>query len=440
MILPESVRKVLDRLEEAGFESYVVGGCVRDALLGLRPHDYDVCTAALPEQTMAVFSDCRQILAGRKHGTVGVLTADGPVEITTYRTEGDYGDCRHPGWVKFVPDLRSDLARRDFTVNAMAWSPRRGLADPFGGRQDLRDRVLRAVGEPSQRFREDALRILRGLRFSARFSLEPETRTKAAMEAEKGLLDQIARERIREELNGFLLAARPEDLLRWGGILAQAVEELGPMQGFCQHSPHHDRDVWGHTAQVVGNLPREEVLRWAGLLHDVAKPRCFSRDEQGVGHFYGHAALGAELSGEILHGLRCSTELTEEVQLLVAHHMDLYEPTEKQVRRLLSRYGKPRLERLLTLMAADRRATVGGKTEDLEALWAMALELSRREGELSLKTLAVRGSDLLALGIPAGPELGGLLHFLLEGVLSGEFPNEKEALLAQIPKKSERID
>ena len=200
MVLPDSVRYCLDALEDAGFAAWCVGGCVRDHCLGLIPSDYDICTAALPEQTEAVFSHCRLVLAGKKHGTVGVVTRDGVVEITTFRTEGAYLDNRHPEWVEFVPDVEADLARRDFTVNAMAFSPRRGFADPFGGREDLEKGILRCVGEPQQRFREDSLRILRGLRFAARFRLQIQEETLAAMYSCAYLMDNLARERVFEEL------------------------------------------------------------------------------------------------------------------------------------------------------------------------------------------------------------------------------------------------
>ena len=200
MLIPEYVRACLDRLEQAGFVAYIVGGCVRDAILGLTPNDYDMCTNALPDQTEAIFSDHKLVLAGKKHGTVGVITEGGVVEITTFRTEGNYTDNRHPEWVKFVPNIEDDLARRDFTVNAMAYSPSRGLADPFGGREDLKNKILRAVGDPAQRFREDSLRILRGARFAAKYRLTPAEQTLKAMVDLRGLMENLAQERVFEEL------------------------------------------------------------------------------------------------------------------------------------------------------------------------------------------------------------------------------------------------
>lgn len=438
MKLPRKMTEILDRLEARGYEAWVVGGCVRDSLLGIEPHDYDVCTSALPQQTQEVFSDCRLVLAGMKHGTIGVIADGDVVEITTFRTEGDYSDSRHPGWVQFVPTIGEDLSRRDFTVNAMAWSPLRGYADPFGGAQDLKNHVLRAVGDPNLRFEEDALRILRGIRFSARFHLEPEAQTEKAMLEQRGRLDDIARERVLEELTQFLCLADTDDFLRWAPIIAQAVPPLGESIGFQQHSPHHAYDVFTHTACVTAALPKDPVMRWTGLLHDVAKPACFSMDDIGRGHFAGHARRGAEMAGEILTALRAPNAMREEVSWLIGHHMDFYPAEEKTARRLLSRHGKDRMERLLTLQMADWGGKGVAVDEDipnsLTALWNQLEELSQREGALSLKNLAVNGTDLMALGYPQNPNLGKTLHRLLDAVIGGALPNEKQALLRQAEK------
>lgn len=436
MYIPNTVLELMDRLEDRGHECCCVGGCVRDWLMGIEPHDYDCCTAATPEEMLEIFADRQLVLAGLKHGTVGVVTAEGVVEITTYRTEGGYADARHPDWVKFVRDLREDLARRDFTVNAMAYSPRRGLSDPFGGREDLQRGLLRAVGEAQQRFREDALRILRGLRFAARFGFRIEEQTRAAMDAEIAGLDALARERVMTELTGFLLAARADDLTNAANLLCRCIPELTATVGFDQKNPHHIHDVFGHTAQVVEAVPPTPELRLAALLHDIGKPDVFTLDEQGVGHFYGHASVSADLADAILLRLKASTALREEVVFLIRHHMDHYLPEEKTARRLLSRHGLQRTERLLDLQAAD----LGGKGTDapdaslreLEQLRQLLRTLASQEGALTLKTLAVSGRDLMALGFAPGPELGRTLNGLLEKVLAGELPNEKEALLKAV--------
>ena len=436
MYIPNSVLELMDRLEDRGYECYCVGGCVRDHLMDITPHDYDCCTAATPEEMQEIFADRNLVLAGLKHGTVGVVTSGGVVEITTFRTEGGYADARHPDWVRFVRDLREDLARRDFTVNAMAYSPRRGLCDPFGGREDLQRGLLRAVGDPVLRFREDALRILRGLRFAARFGFEIEENTRAAMHAEVAGLDALARERVLVELMGFLGAAKARDLLNASQILCRCVPELAPTVGFNQHSRHHVHDVFGHTARVVEAVPPTAALRLAALLHDIGKPAAFTLDENGEGHFYGHAAVGAQLAQEILLRLKASNALREEVVWLVKHHMDRYPVEEKTGRRLLSRWGLERMEGLIALQSAD----LGGKGNDganesqdaLQALLHMLRALAEREGALTLKTLAVSGRDLMERGCAPGPELGRTLNSLLEKVLSGELPNERAALLAAV--------
>ena len=432
MYIPNSVLELINKLEDAGYETWVVGGCVRDHLMGNVPHDYDCCTAAEPEQMQALFADRQLVLAGLKHGTVGVVTEEGVVEITTFRTEGGYLDSRHPDWVKFVRDVKEDLARRDFTVNAMAYSPRRGLCDPFGGQEDLKNGVLRAVGDPCLRFREDALRILRGLRFSARFGFEIEEATRTAMHIEIAGLDTLARERVLAELEGFLLAATARDILGGAELLCRIIPELAPQLGFDQKNPHHEHDIFTHTAMVVERAPKEPILRMAALLHDLGKVATFSLDEKGVGHFYGHAAVGAKMAEDILRRLKCSNALRDEVVWLIAHHMDRFPCEERSARRCLSKNGLPRMERLTMLQMAD----FGGKVDDgdLDEWLRLLRETDAREGALTLKTLAVKGKDLIGLGIAPGKQVGALLNRLLSMVLAGELPNDREALLEYLRK------
>ena len=436
MYIPEEVLELMERLENSGHECWAVGGCVRDWKMGIVPHDYDCCTAATPEEMQEFFSDRQLVLAGLKHGTVGVVTKSGVVEITTFRTEGGYADSRHPDWVRFVRDIREDLARRDFTINAMAYSPRRGLCDPFGGLADMEKGILRAVGDPNLRFREDALRILRGLRFAARFGFAIEENTRRAMHAQIAGLDSLAKERILVELEGFVCKASASDLLAGTEVLCRIIPELAPCVGFDQHSRHHVHDVFGHIAAVVEAVPPTCELRLAALLHDIGKPAVFSLDEDGEGHFYGHAAVSAEMADGILHRLKAPNALREEVVFLIKHHMDHYQPEERTARRLLSRHGLPRMERLIDFQSAD----LGGKGRsapnesllELEELRGLLREIDRREGALTLKTLAVKGSDLIALGIAPGRELGRILNELLAKVLAGELPNDRETLITEV--------
>ena len=432
MFLPQTIQQCLLALEQAGHAAYVVGGCVRDHCLGLTPQDYDMCTSATPEQTEEIFRDHRLVLAGKKHGTIGVVTGEGVVEITTFRMEGDYRDNRHPDWVAFVPEVEKDLARRDFTVNAMAYSPTRGYADPFGGREDLKNKLLRAVGEPRQRFREDSLRILRGIRFAVRYSLDVEKNTLEAMGTEAHLMDNLARERVFEELSKLLPLLNAEDLIRFGPILASVIPELQPMLGFDQRSPHHAYDLYTHVAHVVAGVPAELTLRWAALLHDIGKVPTFTQDETGRGHFYGHAPKGAEMAEEVLRRLKAPTALRQQVALLIEKHMTRLQPDKKQLRRQIGRLGWETIEQILLLQEADMGSKGTGESDDpaiFAAIRQVMEEIRREDSCLSLKDLAVKGSDLMALGF-AGKEIGLMLNRLLDQVLEENLPNDRKILLS----------
>ena len=431
MLLPESIAEIINALETAGYAAYVVGGCVRDACLGLIPQDYDLCTSALPEQTEAVFANRRLVLAGKKHGTVGVVTENGVVEITTFRTEGSYRDNRHPDWVKFVPDVESDLARRDFTVNAMAYSPTRGYADPFGGRGDLEKGILRAVGNPEKRFQEDSLRILRGVRFAVRFGLTVDPATEKAMFAQASLMDNLARERVFDELCKLLPLVTAADLIRFAPILAAVIPELKPMIGFDQRSPHHAYDLYTHVAHVVAGVPGDLALRWAALLHDVGKVPTFSVDENGRGHFFDHAAKGAEMADAILRRLKAPNALREQVVLLIDKHMLWLLPEKKQLRRQMGKLGPETVYQILSLQQADNSSKGTAKSVENEKyiqILDVLEEIRSEDGCLSLKDLTVKGNDLMQIGF-SGRSIGVMLNWLLEQVLEETLPNERSVLL-----------
>ena len=426
MYLPPNVHFCIEALEREGFSCYAVGGCVRDALLGLTPHDYDLCTAAKPDTIARIFSEHTLVRSGEKHGTIGVVLDGEVYEITTYRTEGDYADSRHPGWVEFVEDITLDLSRRDFTVNAMAYSPKRGYADPFGGRQDLQDGVLRCVGHPETRLTEDALRILRGMRFAVRYGLRVEDDTKEAMFRLAPLMEHLARERVFDELCKLLPLVDADHLLSFAPVLTQAIPELAPMMGFDQRNIHHAHDIFTHTAHVTAAVPKDLTLRWAALLHDCGKPDCFSLDEQGQGHFYGHAKLGARIADQILLRLKAPTALRQRVTLLVEQHMTPLEPDKKLLRRRLSKLGKDAVHQLLALQQAD----MGTKPADDSRFAEIRRLLEEIEAEnacLSIRDLALNGHDLMALGY-RGPAIGQAQQWLLEQVLDEQVENEKDAL------------
>lgn len=431
--LPEQVRRALARLEDAGYEAFVVGGAVRDHVRGADTGtDWDITTSALPEETETIFSGYRVIEAGMKHGTVTVLLDGEPLEITTYRVDGGYSDHRHPDEVRFTRSLREDLRRRDFTMNAMAYSPRTGVVDPFGGQADLAAGVVRCVGEPDRRFQEDALRILRALRFASALGMGIHPDTARAARDNRTLLTSVAAERVRVELTKLLCGADAERvLLEFPDILSVPLPEIGAMVCFDQHNPHHDRDVWAHTAAVTAAIPAQPVLRWAALLHDVGKPPCFSLAEDGVGHFDGHAAESARMADGILRRLRFDTDSREEIVRLIRYHDLPIQPERRPVKRLMNKLGPDTVRRLIELHKADTRgqsAICAGRIAEYDAVAAVLDEILNEKECFSLKDLAVNGTDMMALGL-AGRDIGRALNACLTAVMEEKLPNERAALL-----------
>ncbi len=436
--LSPAAEAVIARLEENGFEACAVGGCVRDALRGATPHDWDIAAAALPEETIRCFSDCPVIETGLRHGTVTVLWEGEPVEITTYRVEKGYTDGRHPDGVAFVRRLEDDLARRDFTVNAMAYHPVRGLTDLFGGRADLAAGIIRCVGETDRRFREDALRILRGLRFAACLGFTVERETARAMRGEQGRLRGISAERVNAELCRLLTGRDAAGVLRaFADVIGTVLPEIAPMRGFLQNNPHHCRDVWEHTLAALDASPPDLLIRLALLFHDSGKPFTYTEDAAGVGHFHGHPAVSERLADQAMRRLRFDTAARERVCRLVKAHDVPAENRPRFVRRWLNRLGEEDFRRLLAVKRAD---TLGQaplyqppRLAVLDGLEQTLKETLRGKECFRMKDLAVGGRDLLAHGIPEGPAVGEALRFLLDGVLDGRFPNEREPLLEALP-------
>jgi len=437
--IPESVQIVLRELEAAGYEAWCVGGCVRDALLGRTPGDWDVTTSAAPEETMSIFGE-RALPTGLQHGTVTVKSGHESVEVTTYRIDGAYHDHRRPDCVIFTRTLEEDLRRRDFTVNAMAMSLRGELRDPFGGQRDLQGGILRCVGEPDRRFDEDALRILRGLRFAAVLSMEIEPETAAAICRKRELLAEIAPERIQVELLKLLRGSGAAEILRrFPDVIGVFWPEVLPMVGLDQRNPHHCYDVWEHTLHTLNAVPPDEVLRMTMLLHDIGKPQCFTVDERGTGHFYGHSERSCALADAMLRRLKCSTQFRETVVRLVEWHDREIPRTEKGIRRALRALGEEDLRRLIAVKRADNLAQAPAYRDTQREIEKAEEILERQLAEdccFSLKQLAVKGSDLIALGY-SGPVVGKLLAELLDGVVDGILPNEREALLAEIRRKTD---
>ena len=438
MEIPQEPGKLLRRLNECGFQAYAVGGCIRDSLLGKTPGDWDICTSALPEETEACFSDLRVVETGLKHGTVTVISSGEPYEITTFRSDGVYLDHRRPQKVDFVRTLKEDLLRRDFTINAMAAGLDGEIQDLFGGQKDLKDGIIRCVGDPEKRFSEDALRILRGLRFASRlgFSIAPETA--AAMERQKNLLAYVSGERIYKELTGILMGDNAQTVLeQYGSVLTAVLPEIVPSMGFCQQNPVHNRDVWQHTLEALGKSRPDPMVRWALLLHDLGKPDCFTVDDRGIGHFYGHPQRSMELAEGIFDRLHGDKKTKETVCLLVRDHDREAPANEKNARRWIARYGADRVRLLLEVKRCDCLAHVDtpktrARYDNLMEMTRLILELLEKEHCFSVRDLPVKGGDVMALGVPAGPQVGQILERLLEDVLDGTCPPEREALLGRL--------
>lgn len=432
--MPKTVQEILRALEQAGFEAWCVGGCVRDTLLGRVPGDWDVTTSALPEETMAVFG-ADAFPTGLKHGTVTVRRAGESVEVTTYRVDGDYHDHRRPDSVTFTRSITEDLRRRDFTVNAMAMDLRGNLCDPFGGRADLKAGLLRAVGDADRRFNEDALRILRGLRFSAVLGFTIEAATADCLRRNRWLLQDIAAERIQVEFFKLLCGPGAVDVLRgYPEVIGVFWPELLPMVGFDQRNYHHCYDIWEHTLHAVDATPCDLILRCTALLHDVGKVNCFTVDEKGIGHFYGHPKVGARMADEMLRRLKCANDTRETIVRLVEWHDKNIPRTEKSVRRALMHLGEKDLRRLIAIKRADNLAQAPefhGTQAEIDKFEAIMEQLLAEKACFSRKDLAVNGKDLTAMRYQ-GKMVGDILEALLEQVVDGELPNEREILLKTV--------
>ena len=437
MEVPAHVQQLLAALRAGGFVACPVGGCVRASLLGRVPGDWDGGTSARPEQVKACAAPrWRTVDTGIAHGTVTVLTAGGPVEVTTFRVEGGYSDHRRPDGVRFVADLKEDLARRDFTVNAMALDEG-GIVDPFGGRADLQAKVIRCVGEPAARFEEDALRILRALRFAACLDFSVEPATLAAARAAAPTLCRVSAERVFTELDKLLLGPGAGRVLaEYGDILARVIPAVGPCLEFDLRSPRHDRDLWDHITRAVALAPPRRNVRWALLLHDLAKPDCFVLDREGFGHAPGHAARGAALAKQVLADLKAPGRLLQGVQPLVRWHDTPLPQDTPGVRRWLGRWGWPTLEDLIAVKRADLLAhadapVIRRRLEEVARFERLAREAHRRGDCVRLDQLALKGSDLMNAGVcRAGPRMGRLLGAALNEVIEGRVENHPAALLA----------
>lgn len=426
-------------LEAHGYEAWLVGGCVRDALLKRPLHDFDIASSAPWKEAERILQGSGFAIhrTGEKHGTITAVKNDVPLEITTYRYEGSYSDGRHPDTVQPARTIEEDLARRDFTINALAYHPSRGLLDCFGGLADLDAHLIRAVGNPDERFKEDGLRILRGLRLSSELGFPIEDATLQAMTACKMCLRNVSSERITAEMDRLLKGdfAR-QTLLVAIDVIGSIMPELVACKGFSQHTPYHIYDVWEHIAYTVSYAKPLRLNRWAALLHDIGKPGAFFM-EDGRGHFYGHAKISVVLGREIMQRLKMSPAFIDRILLLVKMHDIPIMATPRSVRRMLAKLdGDTELfEALLDLKQADTRAHSSAGEErlhEIEQVAAIYRELLEQDAAFSLKQLAISGSDVLALGVEQGPRVGELLNCALDAVIDEQVANEHDQLLAFI--------
>lgn len=431
--IPDGAEKIIKALNSAGEEAYVVGGCVRDAVLGQEPHDWDICTSAVPEKVISLFG--KVIPTGLKHGTVTILVDGQGYEVTTYRIDGPYSDGRHPDTISFTAELQQDLSRRDFTMNAIAYSPNTGLIAPHGGMEDIRAGTIKCVGVPDERFAEDPLRVMRAVRFAATLGFRVEPETWAAARRHIPSLSLVSRERVRDELLKLIVGRDVHRVLtNYKDVIAAIIPELRPCFGFQQNNPYHIYDVWEHTVEAVGLVPADPILRMTMLLHDIGKPLCYQTDENGVGHFHGHGKISAGIARDVLSRLRFDNESRDTIVQLVEQHDRFIEMSSRSVRRLLNQVGPEQFDRLMEIRLAD----IGAQNPEMsqqryQKVWSLRTVKSRilkQQECFGMKDLAVNGRDMIALGCKPGPMVGNVLGLLLEEVMDDPSKNNRSELLA----------
>ena len=431
--IPDYVNKIIYLLEKAGFEAYIVGGSVRDLMLNKEPSDYDITTSATPDEIQETFKDFKTLYVGKQFGTVIIVQQEGYIEVTTYRTEGEYIDGRRPSEVSFSKDIYEDLGRRDFTINSMAYNKKVDIIDPYNGKMDITNKIIRTVGNPEKRFSEDHLRILRAVRFSSQLGFTIEDYTYEACKALSDSLTYISAERIRDELFKILLTNKPSNGIRLMldlGILEVVIPELLTTIDFDQKNPNHNKDVFEHILCVLDETPPILHIRIAALLHDIAKPLTFSIDEKGIGHFFGHDKKGAEITKEIITRLKCSREFIEKVTKLVKEHMYHGSIKEKGIKRQIRRVGEADIFDLMELRKADMKCKNENKDISvLEEKERQIRDIIINKEPYQKNHLKIDGNDIIGLGFKPGKEIGEILDYLVEKVLLHPEFNEKEKLI-----------
>ncbi len=428
--IPNDVQKVMNTLEKGGYKSYVVGGCVRDSIMGREPHDWDVTTDASPAEMQRLFADFRTINTGAKHGTILIISGKTPVEATTFRIDGDYTDSRHPNSVTFTSDIKDDLSRRDFTVNAIAYNPKEGIIDPFDGKNDIENKMIRCVGNPDDRFNEDALRIMRAIRFAAVLGFDVEEKTASAVIKNANLLSFIASERISTELLKLLCGENVFDVLaRFRDVIGVIIPELKLEFDFPQHGKKHGYDVWMHTVHTVNNIENDPVLRLTMLLHDTGKIATHALNDNGDSTFKNHAAVGGVIAENILRRLKMSKEYITTVSFLVSVHDKEVPETRIQVKEYIRDLGEKNYINLMKIRRADKSGlAVGFRDISDKLIFAYTTfdDVMNNDEPYCLKQLAVTGNDLKKF-IPQN-EIGDTLNYLLDIIIKYPEKNDKKTL------------
>lgn len=437
--IPKNVKNILSFLEDKGYESYIVGGCVRDMIMGRDPHDWDICTSALPEKVESLFrgQGYTVVPTGIQHGTVTVIIEQEGYEITTFRIDGKYSDSRRPDTVEFTEDIKEDLSRRDFTMNAIAFNPNRGLIDPFHGQRDIQDKIIACVGSAKERFKEDALRILRAIRFASRFGFSLESHVYDEVFNQRDNLKSISMERIQSEFCNIMTSSNPANvLLKYKQVFEVFLPELKDMD-MEQNNPHHDFTVWGHTLRAVSSCVNADlILRLAVLFHDIGKPHSY-QDGTDKRRFKGHPKVSAEMTDKILHRMRFDNDTREQVVELILHHDSEFIPEKKYVRRWLNKIGEVQFQRLLILRTCDiagqKRMIDPEREEEVKSfniIRHIMHDILNDKECFSLKSLAVNGDTIMkTFNLPAGKEIGYWLNKVLDKVIEGDLNNTEEEIL-----------
>ncbi len=434
--MPITVQNIIQIIKSNGFNAYIVGGCVRDSFQGRTPYDWDITTNATPQDTMKIFKDYKQIHNGIKHGTVGVVYDNDLYEITTFRVDGNYKDNRRPENVSFSKNIEDDLTRRDFTINAIAYNDEDGIIDICNGIEDINNKIIRCVGNPDKRFNEDALRILRALRFSATFGYKIESKTHNSIIKNKKLLHNISKERVAVELIKLLIGDYCGEVLRsYHEVIFEIIPELKIMYKYNQHNPYHNLDLWEHTVTAVENIKADKTLRMVMLLHDLGKPHVQEKDENNICHYHNHAEHSEKIANEILKNLKFSRKFSTDVKTLIYYHDYFCSPTHKAVKRLLNKIGFDYAYKLADVQLADSCAKSAYHHQDqIERInsYVKILDEIKSSNELiTIKDLNINGCNLIALGIEKGKTIGDILNYLLVEVQENNLENDKTILLAK---------